>query len=258
MGAPRRVEEPLVADLGHRRRVGSLLICVLGTVVLLAGAWWVTTSQIFQMRSLQVTGNVRLTSEEVAAQGGLGGHTNVLWFSASRVEHRLELDPWILSAHVARTLPSQITVRIQERIPVAIVSGSRLLVAADGVVLGPAPGSTRLPTIEATLGGTPQFQRVVGSPAGLVAAAGIPLPVRQRVTKIIVGKDGQITLTLTGGVEVLYGDASAPTAKGAALQAVLTWAKRNGIRAASIDLHAPDAPALSRNRNLLPSSALIP
>jgi cell division protein FtsQ len=245
MGLPMPLEAEVPVPVPRPgRRFATLLVTLLGTVVLLAAGAWVTTSQIFAMRSLHVTGNLHLASDEVATIAGLTDRTNVLWVSSSTIVRRLEANPWVLSARVERTLPGGITVRITERVPVAILAGSHLIVAADGVVLGPATGPVRLPTIQGTVqGGSPP--RVKGAPAGLGVAAAIPWPAREDVKLIAIAPDGQITLTLAGGIDVLYGDATQIAAKGRALQAVLDWADRNHVRPRTIDLHAPDAPAFT-------------
>ncbi len=245
MGLPMPVDAEVPAPLPRRRRFGALVVTVLGTVVLLGAGAWVTTSQIFAMRSLHVTGNVHLTSDQIASIAGITDRTNVLWLSSSSIVHRLEANPWVLSARVERTLPGSVTVRITERVPVAVLAGTRMIVAADGVVLGAATGAVRLPTIQGTVRGGPT-QRVVGAPAGLAIAAAIPWPTREEVRLIAIAPDGQVTLTLASGIEVLYGDGTAVAAKGTALQAVLDWADRNHVRPRTIDLHAPDAPAISQ------------
>ena len=245
MGLPMPLQAEVPAPVPRRRRrVAALLLTMLGSGVLLAGGAWVTTSQIFAMHSLRVTGNLHLTSDQVATIAGLTDRTNVLWASSSTIVRRLEANPWVFSARVERTLPGGITVRITERVPVAILAGAHVIVAADGVVLGPATGPVRLPTIQGTVrGGSPP--RVQGAPAGLGVAAAIPWPAREDVKLIAIAPDGQITLTLAGGIDVLYGDATEFMAKGAALQAVLGWADRNHMRPRTIDLHAPDAPAIT-------------
>jgi hypothetical protein len=53
-----------------------------------------------------------------------------------------------------------------------------------------------------------------------------------------------LTVILRDGVRVLYGDASEAGAKGRALSSLLSWAKKQGIRAEYIDVRAPGAPAL--------------
>jgi hypothetical protein len=56
--------------------------------------------------------------------------------------------------------------------------------------------------------------------------------------------NGGLTLILRSGVQVLYGDASEAGSKGRALSSLLSWAKKQGVRADHIDLRAPAAPAL--------------
>ena len=117
-----------------------------------------------------------------------------------------------------------------------------MLVAADGTILGPALGSTRLPVIPAgnlafRVGTRPSQAR-----AALSALGALPSPVRSRVAEAKESA-GQLVLDLRGGVRAIYGDASEAVAKGQALAAVLDWAERKGIRLSIVDVRAPVTPA---------------
>jgi cell division septal protein FtsQ len=61
--------------------------------------------------------------------------------SEPRAAERLLTHPRIRAATVERRLPGQVTLRVEERRPVAVLLGSQpLLVAADGVVFRPGEG----------------------------------------------------------------------------------------------------------------------
>jgi cell division protein FtsQ len=207
----------------------------------------VTGSRIFQLRTLQVAGNMHLSTVQVAELAGLTESTNVFWFSSARAERRLESNPWVASATVSRTLPGEVKVVIRERSPVAVASipsGLRVLVAADGTVLGRAGRGALLPAIAASsLSGGAGARMDPRTPALAVAAA-LPASLRARVSGIEVAKGDQITLKLAGGAKVLFGDPTAAAAKSESLMAVLSWADQNGVRPAYVDVRAPAAPAL--------------
>jgi cell division protein FtsQ len=229
-----------------RRAAGARLLSVIGIVAVLAAGWWVTGSKIFALRTLQVVGNAHLSSEQVAGLAGLSESTNVFWLSSNRIERRLQSNPWVASATVSRTLPSEVKVVIRERVPVAVLldaSGVRFLVAADGVVLGSAGRGVALPTIVAPPPGAAVHGRIDPRTPALSVAASLPPSLRARVTAVDV-KGGQATLALRGGGKVLFGDPSESAAKSEALLAVLSWADRNGVHPASVDVRAPAAPAL--------------
>nr|MBA3728995.1 FtsQ-type POTRA domain-containing protein [Actinomycetota bacterium] len=202
------------------------MVTVTGLAGLLAGGWWVTNSPVFDVRSLSVSGNLQLAPGEVSRLGGLGEGTNVLWFSPGAVEARLERSPWVLSADVTRTLPSTIAVSIRERTPVAVLPGrTPLLLAADGTILDTIePSVSRLPLLEGVPAGLRAGQRISPDTPALLAAAALPPPMRARVETVGLDAEGQLTLGLSGGGEVTYGDATRAAEKGDALLAVLLWA----------------------------------
>jgi cell division protein FtsQ len=223
------------------------LVAALAIVAVLAGGWWVTNSKIFQLRTLRVVGNAHLSPAQVARLAGLSSSTNVFWFSSARAERKLESSPWVASATVSRMLPAVVTIVIHERFPVAVVSdaaGRAVLVAGDGIVLGPARRWSKVPVIGVPVLRTAQPPRIDPSDPGLGVAAGLPASLRGRVASIEVAQGGQVTLWLTGDVRVRFGDASEVPVKGQALTAVMAWATRNGVDPAYVDVSAPAAPAL--------------
>lgn len=238
-----RTEVPTVV-LPGRRGLASWFVLSVGLAVVVGASWWVTNSPVFDLHSLQVRGNVHVSGAEVARLSGLGSTTNVLWFATGAVERRLESDPWILDARITRDLPSGITITVEERVPVAVSSGPhRMLLAGDGVVLGPAGQDVRLPIVQ-TSGGLHAGDRVPASDA-LAVVRSVPLGLLPLVAEVGHDSAGSLVLGLRDGVSVLYGDATAAGAKSEALRAVLAWASRHGIRPGSVDVRAPTAPALS-------------
>ena len=228
------------------RRIGAWALSFAGIAVVATAAWWVTHSQIFQLRSLTVTGQTHLTQEEVAAAAGLDPSTNVLWLSPEGVERRLETHPWVVRVTVSRTLPTTLRVSVVERSAVAVVATpKRFLLADDGTVLEPVKGGrTSLPLVTVNAPDAAPGDRLeVGEPAMEVLAV-VPEGLRARVDRIDVTTYGTVTLTLRDGVEVAFGDASRAALKSRSLGAVLWWAERADVRLAGINLVAPLAPAV--------------
>jgi cell division protein FtsQ len=245
-GESLRTHGEALGRLTPRQAGRGWALTVVGVFVVGLAAWVVTNSPLFDLRDLRVTGLKHLSREQVARLGALNSHTNVLWLSPGAVERRLERNPWILRAEISRNLPGTIAVSIEERTPVAVAWSSvrRLLVAADGTLLDVAPSSVRLPRIEARPSQLTVGNRLPHSTLALRAVASFPRRVRSRLDRVTVGTSSSITLLLRSGTHVLYGDGSRPDAKARAVFAVLAWARAHGIRAASLDVRAPDAPAL--------------
>jgi len=211
-------------------------------------AWWVTNSPVFDLRTLRITGTSHRSTAQLAKEAGLVPSTNVLWMSTSDVEHRLEQDPWIRNARIARSLPGTVTVAVAERTPVAIVQPERWLVASDGTILGRAWKADRYPsfTVEGSM--RPGMRLPVATQAFLVARA-LPASLRSEIGRIDGGARDDISMVLRTGTRILMGDTSALKEKVAAMAAVITWATVHGVEARYVDVGVPSAPAL------LPASA---
>jgi cell division protein FtsQ len=222
---------------------------VAGFVLLVAAAWWVSTSPLFRMHSLDVVGNHRLSASRVASLGGLTSSTNVLWLRTSTIERRLEANPMIASARVTRRLPSTIMISVTERTPVGLLGGGRspMLVAGDGTILGSARGAdAHLPTIRGARGDSVPVAagRVRAGDPALAAAASLSPSVRARVATVKEQRDGFVVLRMRAGYLVRFGDGTRAKEKGRVLTALLAWARDHGVTPSSIDVAAPDAPAL--------------
>ena len=67
------------------------------------------------------------------------------------------------------------------------------------------------------------------------------MPVRATVQE---QRDGFVVLRMRAGYSVRFGDGSRAREKGRVLSALLAWARDHGVTPRSIDVTAPDAPAL--------------
>jgi cell division protein FtsQ len=236
--------EPLELPLPERTAWWGWVLMALGIVAVLVGGWWVLNSPLFDLRSLHVTGNRQLSVEDVRAAAGLGDGTNVLWLSPADVERRLETDPWILRADVERTLPGTLAVSVVERAPVAVVSaGGRMLVAADGTVLGKAGPEVTLPLLKVSRGILHPGDRL-SAKEELQVATHLPRQLRPHVVWVERDGSGRLRMSLDSGVVAIYGDPTDARWKGSVVLAVLQWAAQSGVSPAVVDVTAPLAPTL--------------
>ncbi|MGZ4132381.1 MAG: cell division protein FtsQ/DivIB [Actinomycetota bacterium] len=217
----------------HRR---AIALSVLGLVVAGLAAYAATYTPLFGAKQIRVTGEQRLTRAKVAALAGVHEGTNVLHLDTAAAVARLEASPWIASASVERDPPTTVRIQVVEREPVA-VSPSGDVIASDATVLPGVP-SANLPQIEGVL------DQLSSSDLAAAAAAlgAMPPVVRDRVSAVVVGADHSMSVQLEGGIQVSYGTAGEEAAKGAALRAVLRWARTQHHVVASIDVSAPATP----------------
>jgi cell division protein FtsQ len=235
----------------------SWVLASVALVILALVALWVTHSAVFRVRTLSVSGNNHLSRGAVLRLAGVNDHTNVLWLSTGGVERRLTDSPWILTAHVSRTLPTSISISISERIAVARVrSGQRVyLVSRDGMVLGSARLPAGLPVIDVRGASVRIGSKLRAATGALGAIANLPLSIRSRIREAIGERDRGLVLLLRGGVRAIYGNGSAPAAKGEALAAVLAWGRRHGVSLAYVDVRAPVTPAAGPSVQAAPTPA---
>jgi cell division protein FtsQ len=241
---------PLSVELPRRRWVLAVAL----TALIAGSLAWVGNSPVFRMRELRVTGEQHLSEADVARLSGLTSKTNVLWISGSAVARRLESDPWIQSAVVARHLPGEIDIVIRERTAVARIpqSGGQFeLLAGDGKVLGMhGPSATGVPILRVARPAA-GAQAPAATPAGmkgaLLAVTALPASVRSQVTTATQRPDGSVILRLDRGATVTFGTDDQAAEKGRVLQALLEWSAAHGVTPRTINVETPTAPAMTHS-----------
>jgi cell division protein FtsQ len=215
-----------------RVRLG-LVVVVISALVLAAVA--VSRSSLLAVRTIDVTGASRLTTERVIARAHIDGSTNALWLDEHAVERRLERHPWISEAFVSVVLPSTVRISIVERTPVAVATNrfGELYIAADGTSLGRANDDAGLALIES------------GRDVAAAALAAMPVAVRSAVESVEYRGDGSLEVRLHDGVTVAYGPADRLVAKGLVVERILAWAEESGEELDSVDVTAPGSPAVA-------------
>lgn len=243
---------------GPRRSFAVRVLTVAAVLAVLASGWWVTNSPLFHLRSLRLEGLRHLSAPQVRSLAGVTPSTNLFWLSPSMIARRVERSPWVSEASVSRVLPSTLVIRVTERRPVAILAGRRLLVAGDGMILGPNPGGLRLPVLQAPRDGVQPGMRLASAFPGLGVARGLAPDLLASVARITADREGEATAVLRDGTTAMFGQPVMVPAKSRALQSVLRWAARSGVRPRYVDVRAPAAPALLPMGVPLPRSQPAP
>jgi cell division protein FtsQ len=195
-------------------------------------------SPVFRADTIVVRGAAHLSQAKILRLAGIHPGLNVVSFDAGAAEQRLESDPWVAAATVAKELPGGLTVTVRERTPLAgvrVATGWQIL-SSDRTVLGTPRARPRLPILQvAGAGGDP-----VGSALAVLAPMSAAL--RDQVATVTVAPTGGVSLALGAGVEVIYGSAAEADAKAQSLEAVLAWAAGEHADLARIDVQVPGAP----------------
>ena len=232
----------LVRAIRGRRLVATMIVA---SLTIAAGSLVVSRSSLLRLRHLEVVGTSSLTRAQVVRLAALSSSTNVLWFDADAVERRLESDPWVATATVSRRLPGTIRISVVERAPVAMIRTevAFTLLAADGVALGTVAADPMLPEI-VVMTGSSLPEGNAPAQAAARAIAGLDGGRRPAVVRAVVDA-GALSVELDGGMRVEFGDTTGIEAKTAAARQILRWATTQGASVASVNVTAPDSPAVT-------------
>jgi cell division protein FtsQ len=237
-----RRDEVTQARIRRRRRA----VLSLGVLALLAmGAWFlVYRSPVLDVDRVTVSGNGHASTAQLRRAAGVARGTALASVDLAAVRRRVEAQPWVEQATVARRWPGTVQVRVVERTPVATTKGAHgdLLVDRTGRVLGPAPAKVDLPLIAGPVA-EPGAQLSSSSQRMTGVLADLPPQLRHPGAQAGSTAAG-LTFTLTGGVKVRWGDDQATAEKARSLLLLLAKADRATI--ASIDVSVPSAAALTR------------
>ncbi|HSO94174.1 MAG TPA: FtsQ-type POTRA domain-containing protein [Candidatus Dormibacteraeota bacterium] len=104
----------------------------------------------FLPRQVRVSGISHLREGEVRQALALPHDRNIFFLSAGGLERRVEALPWVRSAAISVALPGQVTVRVSEWQPNAVlqVGEGTYYVNDRGVILDPAPEARGLTVID--------------------------------------------------------------------------------------------------------------
>ena len=224
-----------------RRRRAVKVVALIGGVL---AAWALSVSPLLAASSVEVSGLLNVTPEQVQAAAGIGPGTPLLLVRPSEIEARLEATPWIRSAEVTRNFPDSISVRVVERAPVAAVQrgDSWVTVDADGRALQVTRvAPTGLPALAVAdvdevgdvwlTGQARQVAKVLGY---------IPPDWRTTLANWSVDDQGALRATLEGGQVLVFGSSARGQAKVAAAIAVIAHAGRD--RGGVLDVRVPEVP----------------
>jgi cell division protein FtsQ len=224
----------------HRRLRVALVVPLLATV-----AWVLWASPLLAVRTVQVDGAVSLRADEVRDAAGVATGTPLLRVDMDAARARVARLPQVSSVEVTRGWPSTVVITLTERVAIAVVEsdGQRYLVDDEGVLFdtitgNPPPGVVPLDVRHPAAGDR-------ATRAGLAALASLPGDVRSEVVSARATTDQDVTLTLSDGTTVRWGDGSNSAAKGNVLSALLDQLAAGTLEpATTIDVSAPDSVVL--------------
>ena len=132
--------------------LSSLVLVAVSGSFIFAYDYFTQTRQ-FQVRRVEVTGQQRLSRQQVLEMAGIGKQTNILAVNLTTTRKRLLADPWIADVTVSREIPSGLRFHVVEEKPLALLdmgSGGQFLINTNGTVFNrvDGPGTSDLPRVE--------------------------------------------------------------------------------------------------------------
>jgi len=148
--------------------------------------------------------------------------------------------PAVAAAQVSRGWPDRVVITVTERVPVAVVDrdGGQWLVDAGGVPFAPVTGAPPRGVVPVDVADPGPHDPATR--AALAAVAALPASLRPSVTAVHAASADDVTLALTDGTTVVWGDGGQARQKAAALGALLDQIHRGGLDPAhTIDVSVP-------------------
>jgi cell division protein FtsQ len=200
--------------VSRRWLAATVLLAVLG----ISGGvtWALLGSGLFAVRSVVVTGTRLVPESEVIAVADVQPGIPLIRVNTAQIAARVLSIRQILAVRVATSWPDRVVITVRERtaaLAVPLPGGGFDLIDANGVIVQSAasrpPGLPVYTTTAAvsSLRGDPD----VSAAAAVVGA--LPARLRSSVTSVTAPSPDQVTLELTGGVTVVWGDADDAAAK---------------------------------------------
>ena len=120
------------------------------SVMLVAAAVVLACVVFFRVNSVEVSGNVRYTAEEIIEASGIETGDNLVGLSRSRVSAAICTKlPYVENVNIKKVLPDGVVLRVSERVAAASVESAegRWLISAQGKLLEKDNGAARALTI---------------------------------------------------------------------------------------------------------------
>ena len=100
-------------------------------VAVLLAVFMAVSLLFFRVNTVNVSGNIRKTDEEIVALAGVDPNTHMWFFSAKKASGRIEKDPYIIEANIKRSYPDTLNISVLEREAVAVIQSASAYAVID-------------------------------------------------------------------------------------------------------------------------------
>lgn len=220
--SPATAERP---RLGRRGWKAAFFVGAAVAIVAVAG-WALLGSRFFVVRAVHVTGTGPMVSAaRVLAAARIPAGLPLIRVDDAAVARRVEQIRQVESAQVSTDWPSAVVIAVRLRTPVFAMPGpgGYYLIDRFGVIVRQARRHRGLPllTVPARAQGAGALR---GSPAIRAAAAvlrELPRQIARRVTVVTAAGPSDVSVRLSGGTVIVWGDTGRAIQKAAELAALM-------------------------------------
>ncbi len=238
-----------------RRRFRLRLILVIALFFLLVASglsiWVIFFTDVFRVREVKVSGVNHLESEYVRQLSGVDGYDNLITLPVRKLEKNLLQEPWIKEVIISRKIFGTVSIKVKERIPIAVLDldGDVYLLDGEGYAINRDPESKMidLPRISWISALPPEEgirvndEKIQGAlkilsrlPAGLKSLINYADP---------FNKKGNVLKTKEG-IEIYYGKADRLSDKNIALETIFQDIRERKIEVEYVDVRVPENPVI--------------
>ncbi|MCG8400474.1 MAG: FtsQ-type POTRA domain-containing protein [Firmicutes bacterium] len=168
-------------------------------------------SPVFLIGHIAVQGNTTLTSADLINVSGIVTGINIFQVDLETAAHRVKALPMVKSADIGRKLPSTVLMRVEERVPVALVlaDGDFVELDAEGYYLrrgkASAAGLPVITGVSMEASGPGQQAGGAGLDVALQVVGKLPAELRRALSEVNISDDGRVILYTMDGVECHLG-----------------------------------------------------
>lgn len=217
---PPSVRSATARPASPRRRLLRLIAVLAGLAVTATAAWVVYGTQAFAVTTVRVTGTEVLDPAQVRSAADVTAGTPLARLDTDAVGARVAKLAPVARVSVVRDWPDAVVIRVTERTPVAVVpaSGGFLVVDGTGVPFHRvAERPPQLPLVELARPGP----KDVTTRDALRVLESLTPQLRRVLVKLAAPAPTRITLHLTKGRSVIWGDAEESDKKARIASALL-------------------------------------
>jgi cell division protein FtsQ len=224
-GAPR-----VAMPGGHtRRRWKAAVFAAAAVAIVVVAGWALLGSRFLVVRSVRVTGTGPLVSRgQVLSAAAIPAGLPLIRVDGAAVARRVERLTGVQSARVSRDWPSTVVISVTPRTEVFAValrpvgSGGYGLADRFGVIVRRAAHRPpRLPLLAVPGVAATSLRGNPAVAAAAVVLTELPRWIAHRVTQVTAAGPSQVSLRLTGGVTIIWGDTARPRQKATELNILM-------------------------------------